>query len=222
MTEHNATVKLRILLADDHAIMRDGLVSLIDAQTDLQVVAQASDGREAIAQARATMPDIVIIDVSMPELDGIQATRQLKNEIPTIKILALTAYDNPVYVRQLFDAGASGYILKNLAAKELIHAIHVVAEGKIYLDSTLAESAANSATGERLRGSYRRGKLTEREQEILLLVAQGYTNKEIALRLGISVKTVETHKANIMTKLNLKTRADAVRYAARQGWLRDA
>ncbi len=214
--------KLRIVLADDHAMMRDGLVSLIDAQPDMQVVGQAGNGREAIARAHEMLPDIIIMDVSMPELDGIQATRQLKIAHPTLKVLALTAYDNPVYVRQLFDAGATGYILKNLAAQELIHAIRIVAEGQTYLDPTMSESATSSPAGERLRGSVRRGELTGREQEILLLVAQGYTNKEIAIRLTISVKTVESHKGNIMTKLDLKNRADAVRYAARQGWLRDA
>ncbi|MCP9495759.1 MAG: response regulator transcription factor [Pyrinomonadaceae bacterium MAG19_C2-C3] len=214
--------KLRIVLADDHAIMRDGLVSLIDAQPDMQVVGQAGNGREAVARSGEMLPDIIIMDVSMPELDGIQATRQLKIAHPTLKVLALTAYDNPVYVRQLFDAGATGYILKNLAAQELIHAIRTVAEGKTYLDPTMTKSATASPARERLRGSVRRGELTEREQEILLLVAQGYTNKEIALRLTISVKTVESHKGNIMTKLELKNRADAVRYAARQGWLRDA
>ena len=212
---------LRILLADDHAIMRDGLVSLIDAQADMRVVGTAADGRACVEAARTIAPDVVVIDISMPELNGIQATREMKIERPDLKVLALTAYDNPVYLRQLFDAGATGYILKNHAAHELIDAIRVVASGGTYLDPTMANSAAFPPPGERLRGEAKRGELTEREGEILLLVARGYTNKEIAARLTISVKTVETHKANVMSKLDLKNRADAVRFAVGQGWMLD-
>lgn len=209
--------KLRVLLADDHALIRDGLGSLIDAQPDMQVVGGAADGREALELAAETSPDIVLMDISMPVLDGIQATRQLKLERPAVKVLALTAYDNRAYLAQLLEAGASGYVLKRMAAKGLIEAIRVVAAGGTYLDPNLSTGA--EAPGPRLRGELKRGELTSREQEILVLMATGYTNKEISARLSISVKTVEAHKANFMAKLDLKNRADIVRYALDRGWL---
>jgi DNA-binding NarL/FixJ family response regulator len=212
-------LQLRILIADDHAIMRDGLISLINAQPDMRVVADARDGREALRLARETSPDVAIIDISMPELNGIEAARQLKREHRELKVLTLTAYDNPVYLHQLLQAGATGYVLKNLAAKELIAAIRVVASGGTYLDPMMAAEAETLAPAIKLRGDVKRGDLTEREREILLLIARGYTNKEIAAQLAISVKTVETHKGNIMMKLDLKNRADAVRFAVQQGWL---
>jgi two-component system response regulator NreC len=210
--------KLRVLLADDHALIRDGLGSLIDAQPDMQVVGGAADGREALELAAETSPDIVLMDVSMPVLDGIQATRRLKLERPAVKVLALTAYDNRAYLAQLLEAGASGYVLKRMAAKGLIEAIRVVAAGGTYLDPHLSAGAAEAAAP-RLRGELKRGELTSREQEILVLIATGYTNKEISARLSISVKTVEAHKANFMAKLDLKNRADVVRYALDRGWL---
>lgn len=212
--------KLKILLADDHALMRDGLISLINSQPDMEVVGDASDGQEALAQVAANSPDVVLMDISMPLLDGIQATSRLKREHPETKVLALTAYDNQVYLRQLLEAGATGYVLKRMAAKGLIEAIRIVAAGGVYLDPELASSAGPDAGASvRLRGEAGRGDLTGREQEILIMVAKGYTNKEISAHLGISVKTVETHKGNIMTKLALKNRADAVRYALGRGWL---
>lgn len=212
--------KLRILLVDDHALMREGLTVLINSQPDMEVVGDASDGGEALARADAAAADIVLMDVSMPVLDGIQATRRLKGEHPLVKVLALTAYDNHVYLRQLLDAGASGYVLKRTAAKSLIDAIRVVAAGGSYLDPDMAPVPENHA-GERsgLRGEIERGELTGREQEVLILVAKGHTNKEVSARLGISVKTVEVHKSNLMSKLGLKNRADVVRYALSLGWL---
>lgn len=213
---------LRVLLADDHAIMRDGLVSLINSQEDMRVVAEASDGASAIEGVERTNPDVVIMDVSMPGMNGIEATRILKTEHPQVKVLVLTAYDNQGYLRQLLEAGATGYVSKNLAARELIHAIRIVARGETYIDPAIASSAPNAANTERLRGDVRRSELTGREREVLLLIAKGYTNKEVGAQLGISVKTVETHKGNIMSKLELKNRADAVRFAVQQGWLLDA
>ncbi|HEV2761877.1 MAG TPA: response regulator transcription factor [Pyrinomonadaceae bacterium] len=210
--------KLKVLLADDHALIRDGLRSLIDAQPDMLVVGGASDGQEVLILAAETEPDLVLMDISMPVLDGIQATRRLKRELPAVKVLALTAYDNQAYLTQLLEAGASGYVLKKMAAKELIEAIRVVAAGGTYLDPHLT-APREEPVGPRLRGESRGGELTSREQEILTLIATGYTNKEISARLGISVKTVESHKGNIMAKLELKNRADAVRYALGRGWL---
>ena len=213
--------RLKILLADDHALMRDGLASLINSQPDMVVVSEASDGGEVVERVAAAAPDVVLMDISMPVLDGVEATRRLKRDHPAIKVLALTAYDSQVYLRQLLDAGASGYVLKKMAAKDLIEAIRVVAAGGTYLDAHLAgHRAEGEAKGRaRLRGEPRRGDLTDREQEILVLIAKGYTNKEISSQLGISVKTVEVHKGNIMSKLELKNRADVVRYALSQGWL---
>lgn len=212
--------KLRILLVDDHALMREGLAVLINSHPSMEVVGNAADGREAVAQAAITAPDLVLMDVSMPVLDGIEATRLLKREFPALKVLALTAYDNHVYLKQLLAAGASGYVLKRTAAKFLIDAIEAVASGDNYLEPGMsAAPEQDSGAGNALRGEIRRATLTEREQEVLTLVAKGYTNKEISAHLGISVKTVEVHKSNIMSKLGLKNRADVVRYALTLGWL---
>jgi DNA-binding NarL/FixJ family response regulator len=212
--------KLRILLVDDHALMREGLAVLINSHPCMEVVGNASDGDEALTQAALTKPDLVLMDVSMPVLNGIEATRLLKRELPSLKVLALTAYDNHVYLRQLMAAGASGYVLKRTAAKSLIDAIEAVAAGGTYLEPGMADAPEGEAVpGNALRGEIRRLTLTEREQEVLTLVAKGHTNKEISSHLGISVKTVEVHKSNIMSKLGLKNRADVVRYALTLGWL---
>ena len=217
--------KLRILLVDDHALMREGLAALINSHPSMEVVGNAADGGEALAQAALTAPDLVLMDVSMPVLDGIEATRLLKRELPGLKVLALTAYDNHVYLRQLLAAGASGYVLKRTAAKLLIDAIEAVAAGGTYLEPGMShapeddDAGGGGTAGNALRGEMRRVTLTEREQEVLTLVAKGHTNKEISAHLGISVKTVEVHKSNIMSKLGLKNRADVVRYALTLGWL---
>ena len=213
---------LRILLADDHAMMREGLRSLVNAQADMEVVGEAGDGRAALLKARELQPDVVVMDISMPELNGIQATERLKGCCRKAKVLALTAYDDGGYLRQLLEAGASGYVLKRAAAEELVKAIRVVAAGGVYLDPALAGRVVSGYIGrKRLRGEAQNTELSEREEEVMRLVAWGYTNKEVAAYLNISVKTVETHKTNLMEKLDLKGRADIVRYALRQGWLRE-
>ena len=213
---------LRILLADDHVMMRGGLRSLVNAQADMEVVGEAGDGRAALLKARELQPDVVVMDVSMPELNGIQATERLKGCCLKTKVLALTAYDDNGYLRQLLEAGASGYVLKRAAAEELVKAIRVVAAGGVYLDPALAGKVVSGYVGKKkLRGALQGSGLSEREEEVMRLVAWGYTNKEVASYLNISVKTVETHKTNLMEKLDLKGRADVVRYALRQGWLRE-
>jgi len=213
---------LRILLADDHVMMREGLKSLVNAQADMEVVGEAGDGRAALLKARELQPDVVVMDISMPELNGIQATGRLKGCCRKAKVLALTAYDDGGYLRQLLEAGASGYVLKRAAAEELVKAIRVVAAGGVYLDPALAGRVVSGYVGrKRLRGAPQNTELSEREEEVMRLVAWGYTNKEVAAYLNISVKTVETHKTNLMEKLDLKGRADVVRYALRQGWLRE-
>lgn len=213
---------LRIFLADDHVVMREGLRSLVNAQADMNVVGEAGNGRAALLKARELQPDVVIMDVSMPDLNGIQVTERLKRVCQNITVLVLTAHDDSGYLRQLLEVGASGYVLKKAAAEELINAIRVVAAGGVYLDPTLAGKVVGGYLGKRrLRGATLRNDLSEREAEVLRLVAWGYTNKEAAGYLSLSVKTVETHKANLMEKLDLKSRVEIVRYALRQGWLRE-
>ena len=212
--------KLRILLADDHEVMREGLKLLINAQPDMEVAGEAGDGMSAWRQAKDHQPDVVIMDVSMPQMDGAKATEKLKKECPEVKVLALTAHEDKGYVSRLMRAGASGYLLKMAAAAELIKAIRAVAAGAIYLDSALAERVVhNYMRQQSLKGETRHETLTAREEEVLRLVARGYVNKEIAARLNLSVKTVEAHKTRFMEKLGLRNRADVVRYALSQGWL---
>ena len=203
---------LRILLADDHVMMREGLKSLVNAQADMEVVGEAGDGRAALLKARELQPDVVVMDISMPELNGIQATGRLKGCCQKSKVLVLSAYDDNGYLRQLLEAGASGYVLKRAAAEELVKAIRVVAAGGVYLDPALAGRVVSGYVGrKRLRGAPQNTELSEREEEVMRLVAWGYTNKEVAAYLNISVKTVETHKTNLMDKLDLKGGADVVR-----------
>jgi DNA-binding NarL/FixJ family response regulator len=213
---------LKILLADDHRMIRDGLKWIINAQPDMEVICEVSDGLSAWQQAKEYRPNIVIMDVSMPQMDGAKATERIRGECPEVRVLALTAHDSRAYVNRLIQAGASGYLLKAAAAAELIVAIRKVAAGGIYLDPTVTSNVVSSYMRKQsLRGETRGGTLTEREEEVLRLVAQGYVNKEIASQLGISVKTVETHKSRSMEKLELRSRADVVRYALHQKWLRD-
>lgn len=213
---------LRIFLADDHTVMREGLKSLVNAQADMEVIGEADNGRTALQKARELQPDVVIMDVSMPELSGIKVTEQLKRSCQKVKVLVLTAHDESGYLRQLLQVGASGYVLKKAAAEELINAIRAVASGGVYLDPTLAGKVVTGYVGSRrLKGTPQGNDLSEREAEVLRLVAWGYTNKEIGSYLTISVKTVETHKANILEKLDLRSRVEMVRYALRQGWLRE-
>ena len=214
---------LRIFLADDHVVLREGLRSLVNAQSDMMVVGEAGNGRAALQQVRELQPDVVIMDVSMPELNGIQVTERLKRAYEKIMVLILTAHDDSGYLRQLLEVGASGYVLKKAAADDLIKAIRVVSAGGVYLDPSLAGKVVGGYLGKRgLRNNPAGNEISEREAEVLRLVAWGYTNKEVAGYLRISVKTVETHKANLMQKLDLKSRVEIVRYALRQGWLHEA
>ncbi|MBA3242831.1 MAG: response regulator transcription factor [Acidobacteria bacterium] len=211
---------LRIVLADDHVMMREGLKSLVNAQPDMEVIGEADNGRAALLKARELQPDVVVMDISMPELNGIHATELLKGCCRKAKVLVLTAYDDSGYLRQLLEAGASGYLLKRAAAEELVKAIRVVAAGGVYLDPTMAGKVVSGYIGrKKLRGGLSSGELSEREEEVMRLVAWGYTNKEVAGYLNLSVKTIETHKTNLMEKLDLKGRSDIVRYALRRGWM---
>jgi DNA-binding NarL/FixJ family response regulator len=214
--------KVRILLADDHAIVRQGLKLLVNVQPDMEVIGEAGDGAEACEKAQELQPDLVIMDIAMPGCSGAQATQHLKGTCPDVKVLALTLHEDEGYLRQLLQAGASGYILKRAAAEELTRAIRTVAAGGVYLDPTMAGKVVGSYIGKPSPSGEPRGSdLSERETEVLRLVAWGYTNKEIAARLQIGVKTVETYKTRLMEKLEVHSRVDLVRYALRRGWLQD-
>ena len=189
----------------------------------MRVVGEAADGREALAQARALQPDVVIMDLSMPEANGLQATEQLKAEFPQIKIIVLTAHDDESYLRQLCAAGVSGYVLKRSATEELVKAVETVARGGVYFDATLAGKAlARQWDQSPLHRKLRAAPLSDREKEVLTLLAWGYSNKEIAARLALSIKTVETYKVRIAEKLGLRSRTEMVRYALREGWLNES
>jgi len=217
--------RLRVFIADDHAVVRDGLRLLINAQPDMRVVGEAEDGRQAYEVIKEQQPDLAIMDVSMPGANGIETTVRVLRQWPRIKILALTMHEDRSYLRSLLEAGASGYVLKRSAAEELIRAIRTVATGGTYLDPTLTATMVQSLLrkpGQPLpKGEMAGLALSERERQVLEYIAQGYTNKEIAARLDLSVKTVETHKANAMHKLGIRSRIDIVRYALLQGWLQD-
>jgi len=214
--------KLRILLADDHKIVREGLKLLINSQPDMQVVGEAANGREVLLKARELKPDVVVMDLSMPELNGLQATERLKSERPEIKVVALTAHEDESYLRQLCKVGAAGYVLKRSAGDELVKAISTVAKGGVYFEAALASKAlARQVTGSPLKGESRAGDLSAREKEVLIMLAWGYSNKEIAGQLNLSVKTVETYKLRIGEKLGLRSRTEMVQYTLRQGWLNE-
>jgi DNA-binding NarL/FixJ family response regulator len=214
--------KLRVLLADDHAMIRDGVKALINGETDMEVVGEASDGREAWHKVKSLQPDILILDITMPDLNGVQATERIKRDAPKVKVLILTAHEDKGFLQQVLQAGASGYMLKRAASAELIRAIRFVAAGGVYIDPEIASKIVTSYVGRQSsRESVQRGDLSEREEEVLRLVAWGHSNKEIAVRLSISVKTVEGHKSKIMEKLGLKNRVEVVRYALHRGWLQE-
>jgi DNA-binding NarL/FixJ family response regulator len=223
MPEKFATPKLRVFLVDDHAIVREGLKALINAQPRMEVVGEAGDGLDACERVPALRPDVVVMDVSMPGLTGSQATERLRRECPEVKVVALTVHEDKGYIRQLLAAGVVGYVRKRAAPEELIHALQVVGGGGTYLDPALAGKIVTGflrrpVEATSLNGS---GPLSEREDEVARLTAAGHSNKEIASRLDLSVKTVETYRARGMEKLGLTSRAELVRYAVQQGWLQD-
>ncbi|MCA1576170.1 MAG: response regulator transcription factor [Acidobacteria bacterium] len=214
--------KLRIFLADDHAILREGLKSLINTQPDMTVIGETDNGRTAWLEAKALKPDVVLMDISMPDLNGAKATEWLKRDCPQTKVLALTVHSDQGYLRQLLKAGASGYVLKRAAVQELVQAIRAVAAGGTYLDPTMASGLLGGyVRKQRSEEGPAPGDLSERETEVLRLLARGYSNKEIAFRLDLSVRTVETYKVRLMGKLNFRSRAEVVRYALLQGWLQE-
>jgi two-component system response regulator NreC len=215
--------RIRILLADDHVTVRHGLKLLIDAQPDMIVVAEAGDGTSAVQQALELKPDVVVMDISMPGTNGLAATRTLKEKQPHAAVVTLTRHGDDAYLQELLRAGVDAYVLKQSAPTELLHAIRAAAGGGQYVDSALTARVTAAFVGREGKRVTRSGEsLTEREAEVLRLIASGYSNKEIAGRLSLSVKTVETHKANAMRKLDLNGRIDIVKYAILQGWLDNA
>lgn len=214
---------LRILLADDHVTVRHGLKLIIESQPDMSVVFEASDGEAAVRGALELQPDVVVIDISMPGMNGLVATRALKAAKCRAAIVTLTRHGDAAYLQELLRAGVSAYVLKQSPPAELLRAIRVTAAGGQYLDSSLtARIAADFVAKRGTKVDNPTVQPSEREAEVLRLIAAGYSNKEIAARLALSVKTVEAHKANAMRKLGLTGRIDIVKYALLRGWLDDA
>ena len=208
--------RIRVLVVDDHAVLRAGLRMLIRAQADMDVVAEAADGDEAVRKATEARPDVVLMDLSMPGTGGIRAIERLRQDCPASRVLVLTMHDVPVYLRSALAAGASGYVVKSAADSELLSAIRGVHRGRTVLDPELAASALQNTLGRRPAGGPA-GPLSPREREVLDLIAQGYTNQQIADRFGLSVKTIETHRSRLVEKLGLRSRAELVRYALDSG-----
>jgi len=210
---------IRVLLADDHAIVREGLKSLISQQNDMQVVGEASDGRTAHRLVQDLTPDVVVMDVSMPELGGAAATAEIRRDFPGCRVVALTVHEGEGYLHQLLQAGASGYVLKRSAAEDLVRAVREVAAGGTYLDPKAAGQILGSIARPSKAAETSEQQLTSRETEVIRLLARGHINREIAELLDLSIKTIEVHKARALEKLGLRTRADLVRYAIQHNWL---
>jgi len=212
---------VRILMVDDHPIVLAGLKALVGADPDLAIVGEARDGRTALRLARQLVPDVVVMDISLPEMNGIELAAALRAERPECRILVLTVHEERAYLRQLVELGVGGYLLKRSAADELPRAIRAVAAGGMYLDPAIAGKVVGRLARGAGHQAGQQAELSERETDVLRLVAGGHSNKAIASRLDISVKTVETYKARAMEKLGFRSRVDVVRYAADQGWLHE-
>jgi DNA-binding NarL/FixJ family response regulator len=217
------TKKSRIVLADDHPIVLGGLRNLIQAEPDLELVGEASSGLAALKVIRQENPDVAVIDISMPELNGIAVSRRLAEEMPAVKVLILTLHEDRAYLQQALEVGVRGYVLKRSAAENFIQAVRSVIVGGLYVDSAIANLVFDAKSQRpQWKASYGDDlPLTERETEVLKLVALGFTGKEIARKLNIGIKSIETYRVRGSEKLGLRTRAELVRYASAQGWLVD-
>ena len=214
--------KIRVLLAEDHHTVREGVRFILASQPDIECVGEASDGRAAVRFAQELRPDVVLMDVSMPEMNGLKATERLSDICPGVRVVALTRHTDRAYMQQLLQAGAAGYVLKQSDPSVLLQAVRSVAAGGSYLDPAITGVALEGYFGRTTSGlSADAPAVSDRESEVLRHIALGYSNKEIAARMDISVKTVEAHKANAMRKLDMTSRIDIVRYAVLRGWLRD-
>ena len=210
---------IRLLLVDDHELVRAGLRSLLEQRPGLEIVGEAGGGEEAVTLAIQLRPDVVVMDVSMPDVDGPEATRQIKAAAPEVNILALTVHEDEAYLFEMLNAGASGYVPKRVPPGDLLTAIQAIAAGDVFLHPSIAGSLVQDYLRRMRRGGERESYngLTSRQREVLTLIAEGLTNPEIGEQLGISVKTVERHRENIMERLNLHSRTDLVKYAIRKG-----
>ena len=209
---------VRILIADDHEIVRRGLRALLEDKGEWEVVAEAVSGREALEKAKQTLPTVAIIDVGMPELNGLETTRQLLKMLPQTEVLILTMHENEQIVREVLDAGARGYVLKSDAGRDLVTAVEALCQHRTFFSSKISELLLNSYLKHQDRSESLdspRSRLTTREREIVQLLAEGKSNKEVASALNISIKTAETHRTNIMNKLDLRSVTELVRYAVR-------
>jgi len=213
--------KIRVLIADDHAVVREGTRRILEQEEDLQVVAEASNGEEAVRQALSFEPDVAIIDVAMPKLDGIEATKQIKARCPTITVLILSAYDDDQFIFSLLEAGAAGYLLKTIPGRELVDAVRAVYAGESVLHPLVARKVLNRFA--RISDKGRKKEpfevLSEREMEVLRLVTKGLSNKDIAEELCLSIRTVQGHLGNIFNKLQVGSRTEAVVRALKEGWV---
>jgi two-component system response regulator NreC len=211
--------KIRVLIADDHIIVREGLSTLIESQPDIEVVAEATNGEEAVKRTKEVQPDIVLMDITMPVMSGLEATRQIKRDNPDAKILALTMHESDEYFFNILEAGASGYFIKGGSSSELISALRVVWRGDAFIYPTMAKKLLSDYLQRVKTGQDEEnyGGLTDRQREVLKLIAEGHTNQEIADLLVLSVATVQTHRAHIMAKLEFRSRTELIKYAIRHG-----
>ena len=212
---------IRVIIADDHTIVRSGVRLLLAAEPDIEVVGEALNGREAVALAGEVVPDIVLMDITMPEMDGLEATRQIKAKYPHVQVLILTMHRSDEYFFEILKAGASGYILKGAKTSELIDAVRAVSQGEVYLNPSMAQKLVQGYLNLVEWNSEAGLSLSPREKEILRLLAEGYTSKEIAEKLVISSSTVHTHRSNLMSKLGLSTRRELMQYARQHGLIQD-
>ncbi|KQQ18848.1 LuxR family transcriptional regulator [Methylobacterium sp. Leaf123] len=212
--------RIRVVLADDHPVVLAGIRTLLNADPEVELVGEATDGGEALPMIRAVAPDVAVVDVSMPGLNGLELTERVTGECPGTRVLVLTVHEDAAYVQPLMRAGARGYLLKRSAADDLLRAVRAVASGGVYLDPSIAGHALAETSGSDGRPGTVEGRepLSPREAETLRLIAQGFSNKEIARRIDVSVKSVETYKARAAEKLGLRTRAEIIRYGAAHGW----
>jgi DNA-binding NarL/FixJ family response regulator len=211
--------KIRILLVDDHKILRDGICSLLKEYPDMEVVGEAADGKSALNLVKELSPDMVIMDISMPDLNGIEATRKILADYPHIKVMALSMHYDKHFVSEIFKAGASGYLLKDCAFDEMAHAIRMIIDNKTYINSQIASLVVESLMSDspRSHNKHAFSLLTEREKEVLQLIAEGKSTKQIASNLNVSTKTIESHRRQVMGKLNIRNIADLTKYAIREG-----
>jgi DNA-binding NarL/FixJ family response regulator len=213
---------IRILLAEDHTIVRKGLRSLLDGEAGIRVVGEAADGREAVAKVGQLLPDVVVMDIAMPALNGLEATRQIRNRFPKVKVLILTMHADEEYIPQVLQAGASGYVVKQAAPEELVSAVQAVYQGELFLSPSISRTVTQeyARQAEASTGQDHDDPLTPREREVLQLIAEGQPPRQIAHLLCISIKTVETHRAHLMGKLDAHSTAELTQYAIRKGIVR--